>query len=210
MSCPGTGQPIGLLLSLTYNCGVVDHTGETVLSNKKAGGPSWSKKQWRELEALIAAEKAAKARAAKAAAPLRVALRKAASAATELRGLLTDPFGPDHFPSEPIELLTGALDFAVAATETGRALTWANRAIQIAELLTARAAQGVEAEPLDEDVDELMEILMRLDGMGMSAGPRRGSYRFGDLSKMSARPPRRAYRFGDLTRRWRTKKDDSN
>jgi hypothetical protein len=107
----------------------------------------------------------------------------------------------------PTALLSRALNSATSATDTAQALHAASRAIQIAELLTARAAQGVgHDEPLDEDDDDLMEILMRLDGMGMSAGPRRASYRFGDLSRMS--PPRRAYRFGDLSRRWRTKKDD--
>jgi len=66
----------------------VDHSGETVLSNKKASGPYWSKKQWRELMALIAAEKAAKTRAKRAAPTLKVALDEAASAAAELRRVL--------------------------------------------------------------------------------------------------------------------------
>jgi hypothetical protein len=157
MSCPGSGQPIGLLLGLTYTCSGVDTTGQTVLSNKKASGPYFSKKQWRELLALIAAEKAAAAKAeTMPQGPEQRELLAAAEAASELRGLLADPLGPDHdFPSERIELLTGALDFAVAATETSRALIWASRAIEIAEMAAAKFSRDDET-----DVERLLEWLL--------------------------------------------------
>jgi hypothetical protein len=55
------GEAIGLLLTMTY-AGVPDTTGQTVLT-KGPGGPSFSKKRWRKLMALLAAEDAAKQKA---------------------------------------------------------------------------------------------------------------------------------------------------
>jgi hypothetical protein len=49
-----------LLLALTSEAAGAPETGQTVLTK---GGPAFSKKQWRQLMALIAAEDAAKQRA---------------------------------------------------------------------------------------------------------------------------------------------------
>ena len=123
----------------------------------KVSARHWSKKQYRELMALIAAEQRAKTKAQKmprgAAPVLQTTLFEAVSAASELRGILTDPLGFEgDFPSERIELLTGALDFAVAASEASRGLIWATRAIEIAEQLAAQLAREDE-----DDIEQLLE-----------------------------------------------------
>jgi hypothetical protein len=116
----------------------------TVLSNKKASGPYFSRKQWRELEALIAAERAAQLKAdSMPFSPAQRALSASIEAAAELRGILVDPLGlRDEFPSERIDLLTGALTLAAAATEASRGLIWAGRALELAQERWRRVSRG--------------------------------------------------------------------
>jgi hypothetical protein len=153
-SGPGTGNYM-LLLALTseHSAAPLDTTGQTVLT-KGPGGPAFSKKRWRELMALIAAEKAAKQKAQESP-EAKEALEPVISAA---EGVIAAAPLIDDLPDD-LGDLTRALRTAVSASKLPEMMRQSELAGEVGRRVELEIYARMELEDRrDEDV-----VLMLLD-----------------------------------------------